>query len=200
MFTRNNNPGKSQDPRVMTPLQVTPLPPINRAAFAAHNPAPLSLSSAPSIPVPAASPMINVTSALSGASVIGSDLTILGRDITIISQGLLQIDGEVQGNLHGREIVVGEHARVSGTVTADSVIVRGQVHGTVRGQRVALQTNALVSGEIHHQTLSIEQGATFEGRVRRAKDVAELAPTLDPARVNGELERARDTATTETPA
>lgn len=182
MFTRNPPSNKSIDNRPMAPLQVTPLPQMNRSNFAAPNP---MISSAPPVPSEAPAPsnrsqMVNLTSALSGASVIGSDLTILGRDITIISKGTLQIDGEVQGNLHGKEIIVGDNAKVSGTVTAESVIVQGHVKGIVKGQKVALKGHALVDGEIHHQMLSIEEGATFEGRVRRPKDVAELTPTLDP--------------------
>jgi cytoskeletal protein CcmA (bactofilin family) len=187
MFTRNPTSNKPHDSRPMAPLQVTPMPPMNRSNFAAPNPV---TSAAP--PLPAETPahrsqMVNLTSALAGSSVIGSDLTILGRDITIISKGTLQIDGEVQGNLHGKEIIVGDNAKVSGTVTAESVIVQGHVKGIVKGQKVALKGRALVDGEIHHHTLSIEEGATFEGRVRRPKDVAELTPTLDPSQItNGD--------------
>jgi cytoskeletal protein CcmA (bactofilin family) len=36
-----------------------------------------------------------------------------------------------------------------------------------------------VEGDITHQTLSISEGAQFDGRVRRAKDSAELAPNFD---------------------
>ncbi|KAB2849990.1 MAG: polymer-forming cytoskeletal protein [Hyphomicrobiaceae bacterium] len=177
MFTRNPTSNKPGDNRSMSPLQVTPMPPINRSNFATPNPV---TSSAPPLPVEGRSQMVNLTSALNGSSVIGSDLTILGRDITIISKGTLQIDGEVQGNLHGKEIIVGDNAKVSGTVTAESVIVQGHVKGIVKGLKVALKGHALVDGEIHHHTLSIEEGATFEGRVRRPKDASELTPTLDP--------------------
>jgi cytoskeletal protein CcmA (bactofilin family) len=37
----------------------------------------------------------------------------------------------------------------------------------------------VVEGDIFHQTLSISEGAQFDGRVRRAKDTAEIAPNLD---------------------
>ena len=189
MFTRNPMSNKPNDNRPMAPLQVTPMPPMNRSNFAAPNISSPS-SSAPPVPSEAPAPrsqMVNLTSALNGSSVIGSDLTILGRDITIISKGTLQIDGEVQGNLHGKEIIVGDNAKVSGTVTAESVVVQGHVKGIVKGQKVALKGHALVDGEIHHQMLSIEEGATFEGRVRRPKDAAELTPTLDPSLItNGE--------------
>ncbi len=41
--------------------------------------------------------------AATGISVIGNDLTILGEKITIISQNKLQVDGHVQGDVHGKQ-------------------------------------------------------------------------------------------------
>ena len=117
----------------------------------------------------------------SKVSVIGNDLTILGQGITIISKGSLQLDGAIQGNLHGTEIVVGEKGRVEGTIAAQSIIIRGTVKGIVRALRVALQEGAHVDGEIHHQTLAIDSKAFFEGKSRRPANTEELMPDLDPA-------------------
>ena len=114
-------------------------------------------------------------------SVIGNDLTILGQGITIISKGSLQLDGEIHGNLHGTEILVGEKGRVDGTICAQSVVIRGTVNGTIRALRVALQEGAHVDGEIHHQTLILDAKAYFEGKVRRPQDPNDLMPNLDPS-------------------
>lgn len=117
----------------------------------------------------------------SKVSVIGNDLTILGQDITIISKGSLQLDGAIQGNLHGTEILVGEKGRVEGTIAAQSIVIRGTVKGVVRALRVALQEGAHVDGEIHHQTLTVDAKAHFEGKSRRPANTDELMPDLDPA-------------------
>ena len=114
-------------------------------------------------------------------SVIGNDLTILGQGITIISKGSLQLDGAIQGNLHGTEILVGEKGRVDGTIAAHSVVIRGTVNGIIRAQRGALQEGAHVDGEIHHQTLVLDAKAHFEGKVRRPQNPDDLIPNLDPA-------------------
>jgi cytoskeletal protein CcmA (bactofilin family) len=111
-------------------------------------------------------------------SIIGNDLTIIGQDLRILTKGSLQIDGEIQGDIHGLEVIVGEKGKVTGTVAADTIIVRGEVAGVIRGQTVTLEAHAKVEGDIHHQALSIEQGASFDGRSRRAKDAAELKPLL----------------------
>jgi cytoskeletal protein CcmA (bactofilin family) len=63
-------------------------------------------------------------------------------------------------------------------VAGDRVIVRGTVSGVIRGATVSLQSSSHVEGDIHHISLAIEQGAEFDGRCRRAKDVAALSADL----------------------
>ena len=114
-----------------------------------------------------------------GQSVIGTDLTILGEKITIISQNKLQIDGDVRGDVNGKEVVIGEEGSVIGTVCAEVIEVRGGVRGAIKAQSVMLHPTAEVEGDIFHQTLAISEGAQFDGRVRRAKDATEITPNLN---------------------
>lgn len=114
-----------------------------------------------------------------GKSVISNDLKIIGQGLRIISRGTLQIDGEVEGDVAGKEVIIGEMGQVTGIVAAERVIVRGKIAGAIRSVMVALQSSARVDGEIHHRSLSIEQGAQFDGRCRRPTDAAELALDLD---------------------
>jgi cytoskeletal protein CcmA (bactofilin family) len=112
-----------------------------------------------------------------GKSVISNDLKIIGQGLKIISQGTLQVDGQVEGDVAGKEVILGEMGQVTGTVAAELVIVRGKISGAIRSMTVALQASARVEGDIHHRSLSIEQGAEFDGRCRRPSDNSEL--TLD---------------------
>ena len=100
-------------------------------------------------------------------SVIGPDLTINGN---LVSKGEVQIDGEVQGDIQGTYVVIGEKARITGSIVAEEIVVRGHVMGSVRGKRVMLQSSSHVEGDIFHQALAIEQGAFFEGKSRRSDD------------------------------
>lgn len=102
-----------------------------------------------------------------GPSLIGSDLTITGN---LVSKGEIQIEGEVQGDIRSTNVVVGESANITGSISAEEIVVRGKVMGSVRGKRVLLQTASHVEGDIYHQTLAIEQGAYFEGKSRRSGD------------------------------
>lgn len=114
-------------------------------------------------------------------SIIGNDLTIVGQGLRIITKGTLQVDGKIEGDVVGNEVIIGEKGEVVGVVSAETVVVRGQVQGTIKGQRVTLQASAHVEGDVHHQELTVEQGAHLDGRVRRPKDPAELRPDLSPS-------------------
>jgi cytoskeletal protein CcmA (bactofilin family) len=111
-------------------------------------------------------------------SVIGNDLKIIGQGLKIISQGTLQVDGEIEGDVGGVEVIIGEKGKVTGTVAAERVIVRGTISGIIRGATVTLQSSSHVDGDVHHMALAIEQGAVFEGRCRRPADASELRPDL----------------------
>ena len=114
-------------------------------------------------------------------SIIGSDLVIMGEKITVITRARLVVDGEVRGDINGKEVVIGRTGKVTGTVAANTIDVHGHVHGAVKAQSVTLHSTAHVDGDIHNQVLKISEGAIFDGRVRRAKDASELTPILDPA-------------------
>lgn len=108
-------------------------------------------------------------------SIIGPDLIITGN---LVSKGEVQVDGTVQGDIHGSHIVVGPNANISGGIVAEEIVIRGHVSGSVRGKRVMLQASSQVDGDIYHNALSIEQGAMFEGKSRRTNDDPRAGATL----------------------
>ena len=118
----------------------------------------------------------------SAASVIGPDLTINGN---LVSKGEVQVDGEVQGDIHGTYVVIGEKARITGGIVAEEIVIRGHVMGSVRGKRVMLQSSSHIEGDIYHQALAIEQGAFFEGKSRRSDDPMADSPRPDIPGFNG---------------
>lgn len=141
-------------------------------------PSPPSGLESPSVPANGRASPFGAASVM-GASVIGTDLTILGEKITIISQNRLQIDGDIRGDVTGKQVVIGEDGSVIGTVCAEQIEVRGGVRGAIKAQSVTLHPTSVVEGDIFHQTLAISEGAQFDGRVRRAKDLSEITPNLD---------------------
>jgi cytoskeletal protein CcmA (bactofilin family) len=47
------------------------------------------------------------------------------------------------------------------------VVVNGKVEGPIQGGDVVLKSQAHVVGDIHHQSLTIEKGAYFDGRAKQ---------------------------------
>ena len=114
----------------------------------------------------------------STGSIIGNDLTIMGQGLRIVTRGRLQVDGRIEGDVVGNEVIVGANGHVEGVVSGETVVVQGSVSGTVKGISVTLQSSARVEGDVHHQKLAVEQGAHLDGRVRRPADISELKPDL----------------------
>lgn len=114
-------------------------------------------------------------------SVIGNDLSIEGQSITIRCKGSLRINGNIQADLHSHQLIVGQGAQIQGAIAADTIDVYGRVSGSILGTRVVLHRSAQVEGDIHSRSLSIEDGASFDGRSRKVADDQSVAPQLEPA-------------------
>ena len=94
-------------------------------------------------------------------TVIAKGLKIVG---SVTAEGLIEINGQVDGEIHCTSLKISCGARVSGTITADRVVVNGQVEGPIQGGEVILKSQAHVVGDIHSRSLAIESGAHFDGR------------------------------------
>lgn len=105
--------------------------------------------------------------ARSAASIICGDMEING---SISSEGALQIDGIVDGDVTAADITIGSSGRVVGEVRAEAVKVKGEVRGSIRARKVELETGAQVHGDIIHSSLSIQPNAMFEGQVKHDQD------------------------------
>lgn len=152
-----------------------------RPSDAAQQPTQPPQANAPRNMPPPPPPRQSASVTIPSESVIGSDLTIEGQGITIRCRGALRVNGSINADVHSMQIVVGEQASITGGVAADAVNVFGRVNGAIYGARVVLHPTASVEGDIHSQTLSIEQGASFDGRSRKVTNPAEIAPQLEPS-------------------
>ncbi len=97
-------------------------------------------------------------------TIISADLRVDG-DLT--SEGEIQIDGVVDGDVKGARLSIGQGGTIKGSVTADRVLVRGRITGQIKARLVTLTRTARVTGDVLHETLAIEPGARLEGSCRR---------------------------------
>ncbi len=94
-------------------------------------------------------------------TVIAEGLNITG-DVT--AEGMVEMHGQIEGELKCTALRVSQRGRVKGKIISEEVVVNGIVDGPIYGVNVALESKANVTGNIHHESLSIERGASFDGR------------------------------------
>jgi cytoskeletal protein CcmA (bactofilin family) len=94
-------------------------------------------------------------------TVIAKGLKIVG---SVTAEGLVEVNGQIDGELHCTSLVIARGAHVNGTVAAERVVVDGTVEGPIHGGEVILKSQAHVVGDVHHRSLAIERGAYFDGR------------------------------------
>ena len=85
-------------------------------------------------------------------TLIAKGLKIVG---SVTAEGLVEVNGQIDGELHCTSLVIARGAQVNGTVAAERV-VDGTVEGPIHGGDVILKSQAHVVGDIHHQSLTIE--------------------------------------------
>ena len=91
---------------------------------------------------PIANPSIPRTvprNCLPPCAIIDASVNIEG-DLT--TDGDVQIDGHINGNVNCARLTVGKDGILSGDITAKEVVVRGTVTGTIRATRVMLLESA----------------------------------------------------------
>ena len=116
---------------------------------------------------PGHKPAVQVSRKPAAPSIIGADLRIVGD---LNSEGEVQVDGFIDGDIRTRVLLIGESATVKGEVVSDTVRVYGKVNGQIKARAVTLAKSAHVVGNILHENLSIEEGAFLEGHCKRMRE------------------------------
>jgi cytoskeletal protein CcmA (bactofilin family) len=108
-------------------------------------------------------------------SIISAELLVRG---TLVSEGDVQIDGKVDGDIRASALVIGDKAIISGDIYAEEATVRGRVEGSIRARKVQLCATCHVEGNILHEALAVESGAYFEGNCRHSDNPLADAPNI----------------------
>jgi cytoskeletal protein CcmA (bactofilin family) len=82
-----------------------------------------------------------------------------------------RIEGEAEGEITGREIVITQGATVKARVTVDRMIIAGNFSGElIARERVELAATARVHGNIDTPKLVLNEGAQFDGDCKMPRD------------------------------
>lgn len=119
-------------------------------------------------------------------SIIGSDVRIVGD---IITEGEMQIDGRIEGDIICKTLVIGQSGHIAGEVTAETIRVYGEVTGKLTAEQITIGRTGQVTGDICHGSLEIESGAQVEGHfLRKGATPAEPPAALPkPTAKNNEV-------------
>jgi cytoskeletal protein CcmA (bactofilin family) len=108
--------------------------------------------------------------------------TLVGADTRIEGDlhfsGGLRVDGAIRGNVAEQNgtpstLIISEHGRVEGAVTAAKIVLNGKVTGTVKSSHfIELQTKARITGDLYYKSLEMHTGAVIEGKLVYMGDVA----------------------------
>lgn len=99
-------------------------------------------------------------------SIISSNMRVSGN---LLSEGDVQIDGIIDGDICSLHLTVGENAVVNGSIIGERVRISGTVNGEITARVVELSSKARVTGDVNHDSLSIEAGAYLQGLCKRVE-------------------------------
>lgn len=101
-------------------------------------------------------------------TLVGADTRIDG-DLSF--SGGLRVDGAIRGDVTEQNgnpstLIISEHGKIEGAVTAAKIVLNGKVVGTVKSSHfIELQTKARITGDLHYKSLEMHTGAVIEGKL-----------------------------------
>jgi cytoskeletal protein CcmA (bactofilin family) len=181
LFNRGDKSGSQQPEKPQSQTRPAPPPPQPKAEAVILKTAepPRPVQAEPPRPAPVVQPP-TPTTARTGAqmpSVISKTLKIKGQ---LESSEDIQIDGDIEGDVRGINVKIGQNAKVKGTVYGDEVELAGTVEGKIESKKVTLTGTARMTGDILHQDIKIESGAFISGSLKPEYGKSDSKPTLKP--------------------
>jgi cytoskeletal protein CcmA (bactofilin family) len=114
-------------------------------------------------------------------SILGPTIQFKGE---LSAEEDLVIQGTIEGSItHTQRLTIGAGGTVRANVEAQLVVVEGTIEGDVRAEKsVAVRETARMTGNITAPSVTILQGATFNGSVdMSAGKSAKVTTPADPA-------------------
>lgn len=106
-------------------------------------------------------------------SIIAQGMHLLGN---IVSDGVIDFDGTIDGNIRCASLNVRKNGVVNGEITADEVYVYGKVKGLIRARSVSLFASCNIEGIVMHESIAMEDGAFLDGKLKRTDKIPGVGP------------------------
>lgn len=104
------------------------------------------------------------------SAIIGEGYIFTGE---LKGSSVIRIEGKIIGNVHVEGgVVLGEKGIVEGDIITRCAIIHGMVNGNVKTTQLEIKKTGNVSGDITTDTIEIEIGAQYNGRLNMHKQLA----------------------------
>ena len=98
-------------------------------------------------------------------SIIAAGTTIDGN---VETDGVIRIEGRVEGSIRAaRQVLVGRQGEVQGDIHTREAVIGGKVQGTiVATERLEVQGTSVIVGDIDTRAIAVIEGGRINGTVR----------------------------------
>lgn len=79
------------------------------------------------------------------------------------SNGPLNVDGAINGNITVDSLAIGVNGLVSGVINAKSINVKGKLSGKISCTEIVVGGRSIVEGELTYSSITIQRGGVFKG-------------------------------------
>ncbi len=110
-------------------------------------------------------------------SIISENTKIKGN---MYNDGIIHVDGQVEGDIFCDELIIGVKGSVSGSVTVSNLQLYGVLKGKALADNLFIAKSAKLVGDASHNTIAIEPGAYIDGHcIRQGDPIPAEAPKPD---------------------
>jgi len=101
------------------------------------------------------------------SAIIGEGYIFTGE---LRGSSVIRIEGKIIGNVNVEGgVILGEKGIIEGDIDTKSAIVHGTVNGNIKTLHLQIKKSGNVSGDISTDTLEIEIGAQYNGKLNMHK-------------------------------
>lgn len=113
-----------------------------------------------------------------GLSIIAAGMRVTGD---LETPGVVKVEGSIEGSITGaRQVLVGRAGEVRGDIHAREAVIGGKVIGAIiASERVEIQDGSSVNGDISTKAIVVQDGGRINGAVRMDEGAAHAAKAAE---------------------
>lgn len=97
-------------------------------------------------------------------SIISNNLKISGN---LNCSGIIEVQGEIEGNINCKHITVHKTGRIKGDVITESIHIEGCVEGMVKSKYISISETGFMNGIVMYEEISISNGGYLEAHCKK---------------------------------